>query len=316
VLQCCRASVSQHAAFGAQNSWHALKLEDTVLFLDMEANTTSVHNPHQTELLEANQDLELEAELYHLADEDKPNCSVVKVILRKVYGVICLHKGYPGILWGQFSGNCGFQGQKSAVMHAPELKAASATNLVANDEALAGASEKWKIPYQITAFQTPPTRSSMSSESDSKIPRQNNCEVNSVMAKISILLLLMMLLVTSCATSGPSQAAVPRFNEQDQADLIVRYYSDTTSYVLKPKKTEGPFLTIHDKGAVLKLAKQQPGRQLAVVVLIHYVIESEAERVKLDWTTLLTQAGYRRVVFLRAVNSMEVTGLPILAGGI
>lgn len=140
--------------------------------------------------------------------------------------------------------------------------------------------------------------------------------MNSAMKDISVPLLLAMLLMTSCATPRPPEAALPRFNEQDQADLIVRYYSDETSYVLKPKKTDGPFLTIHDKNAVLDLAKQQPGRQLAVVVLIHYVIESDAERVKHDWTTLLTQAGYRRVVFLRALNSMEVTGLPVLAGGI
>ena len=95
----------------------------------------------------------------------------------------------------------------------------------------------------------------------------------------------------------------------------MRYYSEGTSYVLKPKKTDGPFLTIHDKAAVLDLAKQQPGRQLAVVVLIHYVTESEAEKVKHDWTTLLTEIGYKRVVFLRALNGMEVTGLLVLAGG-
>jgi hypothetical protein len=167
-----------------------------------------------------------------------------------------------------------------------------------------------------TTFQALPPRSSMSPELDFRILRQNNCERHLAMAKIAVPFLLMMFLVTSCATSGPSQAALPRFNEQDQADIIVRYYSDSTSYVLKPKKTDGPFLTIHDKGAVLDVAKKQPGRQLAVVVLIHYVIESEAERVKQDWRTLLTQVGYRHVVFLRAVNSMEVTGLPVLAGGI
>jgi hypothetical protein len=137
-----------------------------------------------------------------------------------------------------------------------------------------------------------------------------------MMKETLVPLLLSTLLMTSCATSRPPEAALPRFNEQAEADLIVRYYSDETSYVLKPKKTEGPFLTIHDKHAVLDLAKKQPGHQLAVVVLIHYVIESDAEKVKHDWTTLLIQAGYRRVVFLRALNSMEVTGLPVLAGGV
>jgi hypothetical protein len=110
-------------------------------------------------------------------------------------------------------------------------------------------------------------------------------------------------------------AALPRFNEADQADLIIRYYSDDTSYVLKPAAMDGVFMTILKKDAVLALAKQQPGRQLAVVLLIHYTDEGKAEAVKKDWTSLLTESGYRRIVFLRAVNSMQVNGLPVLANG-
>ena len=109
--------------------------------------------------------------------------------------------------------------------------------------------------------------------------------------------------------------AVSRFSEQDQADLIVRYYTDDTSYVLKPATADGPFLTILKKDAVLALAKRQPGRQLAVVALIHYGAESQADAVKHDWTSLLTEAGYRRIVFLRASTGMKVNGLPVLANG-
>jgi hypothetical protein len=135
------------------------------------------------------------------------------------------------------------------------------------------------------------------------------------MIRISAPLLLAALLMTSCATSRTPITALPRFSEEAQADLIIRYYSDDTSYVLKPVTTEGPFLTILKKDAVLALAKQQPGRQLAVVALIHYDAESQSEAVKLDWTTLLTEAGYQRVVFLRARNSMKMNGLPVLASG-
>ena len=135
------------------------------------------------------------------------------------------------------------------------------------------------------------------------------------MIRISAPLLLVVLLLTSCATPRNPIAALPRFSEEDQADLIIRYYSDDTSYVLKPVTTEGPFLTIFKKDAVLALAKQQPGRQLAVVALIHYGTESQADAVKHDWTNLLTEAGYRRIVFLRARNSMKVNGLPVLASG-
>jgi type IV pilus biogenesis protein CpaD/CtpE len=129
-------------------------------------------------------------------------------------------------------------------------------------------------------------------------------------------LLLVALLLTSCATRPrTSVSALPRFSEEEQADVIIRYYSDDTSYVLKPAAKEGLFMTILNKDAVLALAKQQPGRQLAVVLLIHYTDEGKAEAVKHDWTSLLTETGYRRVVFLHASNGMRVNGLPVLANG-
>src|ERR1039458_9025812 len=88
-------------------------------------------------------------------------------------------------------------------------------------------------------------------------------------------LLLVALLLTSCALPGSPISTGPRFSEAEQADVIIRYYSEAMSYVLKPATTDGPFLTILKKDAVLDLAKQQPGRQLAVVVLIHYMSESQ-----------------------------------------
>jgi hypothetical protein len=130
------------------------------------------------------------------------------------------------------------------------------------------------------------------------------------MMKVSASLLLVLLLATACSTPRPA-----RFSEQEQADLIVRYYSDDTSYLLKPATTDGPFLSVLDREAVLNVAKQQPGRQLAVVILIHYRAENEAERVKRNWTSMLTQVGYQRVVFLGALGGMRVNGLPVLANG-
>jgi hypothetical protein len=130
------------------------------------------------------------------------------------------------------------------------------------------------------------------------------------MLKAAASLLFVLFLATACSTPR-----IARFNEQDQADLIVRYYSEDTSYVLKPTKTDGPFRSILSRDAVLDVAKQQPGRRLAVVILIRYRADSEAEMVKRTWRTKLTQAGYQRVVFLQALNGRQVKGLPILASG-
>ena len=133
------------------------------------------------------------------------------------------------------------------------------------------------------------------------------------MLKLSASLLFVLLVATACSTPRTFREA--RFKERERANLIIRYYTDDTSYVLKPAKRDGSFLAVLDREAVMDVAKQQPGRQLAVVVLIHYGAESEADEVKHKWTDLLTEVGYQRVVFLRAITGMRVDGLPVLASG-
>jgi len=133
------------------------------------------------------------------------------------------------------------------------------------------------------------------------------------MIRVSASLWFGLLLATSCST--PHGSSTVRFNEQDLANLVVRYYTDDTSYVLKPTQRDGPFLSILKQDAVLDVAKRQPGRQLAVVILIHNPAPAEAARVQTKWRNLLTDAGYQRVVFLRAMGGMQVDGLPVLASG-
>jgi hypothetical protein len=129
--------------------------------------------------------------------------------------------------------------------------------------------------------------------------------------KVSASLLFVVLLATACSTPRTSRDV--RFHEQDQANLIVRYYTDETSYVVKPQKTEGPFLSILRRDDVLDVAKQLPGRELAVVILVHYPAQDAADAVKTKWTGLLTGLGYQRVVFLGGYGTRQVNGLPILA---
>lgn len=133
------------------------------------------------------------------------------------------------------------------------------------------------------------------------------------MIKVSASLLLLVLLAGACSTTPT--APIVQFDEQDQANLIVRYYTDDTSYVVKPAKRDGPFLSILKKDAVLDFARQQPGRELAVVILINYRDDGQDAAVKHDWSSLLTEAGYQRVVFLRSLGGAKVNGLPVVAKG-
>jgi hypothetical protein len=123
-------------------------------------------------------------------------------------------------------------------------------------------------------------------------------------------LLLGMLLLTSCATPRQPETARSRFNEENNADIVIRHYSDEVNRVLKPLQMQGPFLSTFDKGSVLDLATQQSGRELAVVILLK---SNTSDNVKQDWVKILKEAGYKRIVFLRAdTPGLRINGLPVL----
>jgi hypothetical protein len=128
---------------------------------------------------------------------------------------------------------------------------------------------------------------------------------------VSIVLFAVILQFTSCSTPSPT-ASGPRFTEEKTADFITWYYSDETSYVVKPATMDGVFLYICDRALVLKLAGQQPRRDLAVLVLTRYPNEETENSAKLAWVKELKGLGYQRIVFVRGGLSMQVTGLPIL----
>jgi hypothetical protein len=111
---------------------------------------------------------------------------------------------------------------------------------------------------------------------------------------------------------APEKVRIVTTAEVEAADFIVRYYSDETSYVLKPVMMDGPFLTICDRPRVLKLARERPRRELAFIVLIHYPNSGYEEPVKLAWVNDLKGLGYQRVVFLRGLNGTNIKGLRIL----
>jgi len=118
-----------------------------------------------------------------------------------------------------------------------------------------------------------------------------------------------MILLTSCATQRANVSVEPKFHEAQAADLVVRFYSENISRILKPIQMEGPFLTSFDRAGVLDLAKQQSGRELAVVVLLQF---NSSDRVKQSWLSPLRDLGYKRIVFLRAENGMKIDGLSVL----
>jgi len=133
-----------------------------------------------------------------------------------------------------------------------------------------------------------------------------------ITACVRILLLVAGILqLTACSTST-SVAKAPRFAEAEAADFIARYCSDKTSYALKPAMMDGAFRAPCDRALLLKLAGQQPRRDLAVIVMVHYPGSRAEDTAKLAWVKDLKGMGYQRIVFLRGSRSMQVNGLSFL----
>jgi len=118
-----------------------------------------------------------------------------------------------------------------------------------------------------------------------------------------------MVFLVSCASQRPMASGGPRFSEANKADVVIRYYSDNVTRILKPLQMEGPFLSTFDRDGVIDLAKKQSRRELAVVVLLQF---NASDRVKQSWQAPLRQLGYKRIVFLRAEQGLKVDGLSIL----
>ena len=117
------------------------------------------------------------------------------------------------------------------------------------------------------------------------------------------------LLFVSCQSPQIIEPTRPPFTEEDKADIVIRHYSDSVNRILKPKQMEGQFLSTFDLKGAVELARQQPGRELAVVILIFFNMSDD---VKLKWIDLLKGMGYRRVVFLRGEEGMRINGLGVL----
>jgi hypothetical protein len=126
---------------------------------------------------------------------------------------------------------------------------------------------------------------------------------------VSLFVAVGSLLFVSCQAPQVAEPAGPPFTEEDKADIVIRYYSDSVNRILKPRQAEGQFLSTFDINATVELAKQQPGRELAVVILIFF---NMGDDVKLKWIDLLKGIGYRRVVFLRGAGGMKINGLSVL----
>lgn len=124
----------------------------------------------------------------------------------------------------------------------------------------------------------------------------------------------MVVLLSGCATNSPYVADGPKFRQESSANLIVRYSSENTVFMLRPYAQEGPFQRIFTRQELCAEIAAQPGdRTLAVVVINNYRMLALEQQTKQRWVDSLSRLNYRRVVFLRGNERGNINGLRIVS---
>jgi hypothetical protein len=122
-----------------------------------------------------------------------------------------------------------------------------------------------------------------------------------------------LLSLTSCATAPGEHALGPKFQEAHAANLVLRYSSDQTIFMLKPDGHDGPFYRIFTREEVCALDAQRIGRRDLAVVLLGFSRAPILERrIRDSWVASLGSLNYRRVIFLRSADHDQINGLRVI----
>jgi hypothetical protein len=82
--------------------------------------------------------------------------------------------------------------------------------------------------------------------------------------------------------------------------------------MIKPSKLDGAFRCAFSSDDVLGIAKAQPGRDLAVIVIDPYPNKKDMDVMKAKWRQSLAELGYHRLVILRSGIGMKVNRLRVI----
>jgi len=118
--------------------------------------------------------------------------------------------------------------------------------------------------------------------------------------------------MASCTLSSDKHSK--KFGEEQFANLIIRYSTDETIYLIKPDAHEGEFFRIFDRNQIYAEAEKIGGPRLLAVVLIDYMYGTHVEHEIIDgWAASFKELNFERVVFLRSHNHHSPNGLRIIA---
>ena len=124
-------------------------------------------------------------------------------------------------------------------------------------------------------------------------------------------------LMSSCASVSPEQSmadARPLFHEGATVDMVLRFFKWDSIYVTRPDIRQGgfrPLLARDDIGREVQ-RRNIPRNTAVVVISLLYRDRPQLVQLTHEWTSYLTEQGFRRVVILHAGPGDDIDGLPIL----
>jgi hypothetical protein len=128
-------------------------------------------------------------------------------------------------------------------------------------------------------------------------------------------LILGALLMSSCISTSPQTATPPErhFHEASTANVIISFPGWNSISITRPQMAQDGFMNFYDRAQIGPLLRRIPAeRELAVIVCgFAYSAEQETDQQKI-WSSLLADAGFRRVVFVRADSPSQINGAVIV----
>src|ERR1017187_5912557 len=132
--------------------------------------------------------------------------------------------------------------------------------------------------------------------------------------KIVVLLPLVCILLSGCASTRKSAHARPRFREASSANAVLQFSSWEYTFLTRPRYDDHGFLLQVPRekvGQVLEKLNLKK-RELAVVVIGWNYNPEQMRQLVGDWKTILGGCGFQRVVVLKSSGTKELNGSLII----
>lgn len=120
-------------------------------------------------------------------------------------------------------------------------------------------------------------------------------------------------LASGCSTVSNQANNSPRFQDAEQANVVLQFSTWESIFMTHPDTREQGFLPILKKSDISPVLDRLSVPRGTAVVVIGWTYDAEKlDHIVSDWKTLLSGCGFRRVVLVRANAARKLNGSLII----